>query len=432
MEIRLQYEATEPRRLNAILGSAHRLIEMALDSNAEGCVWSLMESLWPALSMSDFSGKHPQNVSLELIPLSRIGQMEGKSGSLVLIGTFRDIDNQELPSSHPVVIKTRPVNDGERLREEYDNSRRIKQFAYDSKDGFAIPILFDDTQEVYHVLWSLLSCEHDAWKIATGDDGNVEPRVRDLRQSLFEGSSEKSLAIINDAFELLEPLHQRLGQACVEKRKYGDEYQWYLRGLEDGTWGSEWQEEWGGNATEVKDAGGQFSNPFVVYNKIRDTEKPLRIGAIHGDLHPGNIVLTKQRPRIIDFGWSQDRVHIAKDFVLLECNLRFHTVRPQLKQADVYTMSDWIAWGAPIPDELCTYGLERIKLIAQLRKIAEKSIASDGYAPEWDWEYLVPLFLVSLGMLRFSPLLGNQQAAVRFVLSLATHIDRSCFPEAES
>jgi len=48
------------------------------------------------------------------------------------------------------------------------------------------------------------------------------------------------------------------------------------------------------------------------------------LGAIQGDLHPGNIVYTRGgRPAIIDFGWASDKAHVAKDFVLLECNLRF-------------------------------------------------------------------------------------------------------------
>jgi hypothetical protein len=45
-------------------------------------------------------------VRLKLLPLSRLGQMEGKSGSLVLVGWF-ETDNLVAPASHPVIVKTR-------------------------------------------------------------------------------------------------------------------------------------------------------------------------------------------------------------------------------------------------------------------------------------------------------------------------------------
>ena len=188
------------------------------------------------------------------------------------------------------------------------------------------------------------------WPDGVSPPGLGALTVKDLRQPLERGE-ETAPQILETTFRQLRNLHYRLNKAQPEERCYFDEYERYLRKLDDGVWGSEWKEAWG--TSEVKhitDAGGRFANPFWCLERIRDLRKPMYIGAVHGDLHPGNIVLTGEQPHIIDFGWAQDGAHIAKDFVLMECNLRFHTLRPQLNQNHVYALSDWIEWGAQIPD----------------------------------------------------------------------------------
>ena len=70
------------------------------------------------------------------------------------------------------------------------------------------------------------------------------------------------------------------------------------------------------------------------------------------------------------------------------------------------------------------YTQDRAELIKDLRNIAKKTIRPNDQEPDWNWEYIVPLFLVAFGLLRFAPQLGNQQAAVRFVLVLANKIER--------
>ena len=52
------------------------------------CMWGLKDSIWPARCLREFKDARPESISLVLVPLSRIGQMEGKSGSLVWSGTL--------------------------------------------------------------------------------------------------------------------------------------------------------------------------------------------------------------------------------------------------------------------------------------------------------------------------------------------------------
>ena len=229
-----------------------------------------------------------------------------------------------------------------------------------------------------------------------------------------------ALPVLDATFRLLRNLHHRLNKAQLEERLYCEEYERYLRKLDGGEWGLEWKEAWGTSETHhVDDAGGRFANPFWILERLRTVRKPMYIGAVHGDLHPGNVVLTDDQPRIIDFGWARDSAHIAKDFVLMECNLRFHTVRPELNQRDVHALSDWIKWDTPIPEALVRYTRDRAELIQHVRDIAKRTFPKET---NWEWEYIVPLFLVAFGLLRFAPQLGNQQAAVRFVLALGTEI----------
>ena len=348
----VHFEGTESTRLQAIEHSARNLVEKMNNLGADGCIWNLTESLWPALLMPEFRQK-PANVMLRLVPLSRIGQVEGKSGSLVLIGYFADAEDTTRPHSHPVVVKTLSVGRRNKLREEYDNAQQIKPYVYDQKDNFAIPIDFDDKQEAYHILWSIFSPSNPIWPLGITEPVGGSLRVTDLRTPLDEGRDNEARPILERTFEYLATLHNRLNKSYSEERRYDDEYSRYLRKLDEGEWGAEWQAAWGTKDKHlIQDAGGEFANPFYVLHKIGPLKKSIRIGAIHGDLHPGNIVLNGDQPRIIDFGWAQDCAHIAKDFVLMECNLRFHTLRPQLNQRDVYALADWVAWDTPVPTGL--------------------------------------------------------------------------------
>jgi hypothetical protein len=149
----------------------------------------------------------------------------------------------------------------------------------------------------------------------------------------------------------------------------------------------------------------------------------MRLGAIHGDLHAGNIVYTRvARPALIDFGWAQDGAHIAKDFVLMECNLRFLTLRSQIKDEELDRFVEWIAWDKPIPVDIDDYLKGRSELVLKLRLKATEVFPS---STDWNREYIVPLFLVAFGLLRFAPQLGNQRAAVQSVLALAQHVARA-------
>ncbi|MEZ6032014.1 MAG: phosphotransferase [Planctomycetaceae bacterium] len=413
-------------RLDAIKLSASGLIASMFDSNLSppqcDCVWPLIDAVWPARSTNAYRDFPREQITLSLVPLSRIGQMEGKSGSLVLIGRFRDRQNRDIPPSHPVVVKTAPISTG-KLKEEYGNALTIRPFAYQHKDVFSIPFRKDE-RGGFDVLWALFSASASLWQEPSLEGTSPDHlKVNDLRNPIHENNVEIASHVLRATYATMQNLHVPFGRRTKRNRRVSGEYEWYLREY-GAKWGAEWEPVFGtATAPCTQFAGKDWANPLWLVEELKGVSIDFTIGAVHGDLHPGNIIVTSDhQPRIIDFGWAHDDAHIAKDFVLMECNLRFLFLRPQLASEEVDRMVDWIQWGAETPDRLSSYCKDRCSLILALRDLAQEAL---GEQTDWNREYLLPLFLVAFGLLRFAPQLGNQQAAILTVLALATHI-RDC------
>lgn len=416
----LIFEATESNRLEAIRLSAKQLMEKIRGGQGTAAVWGFQDAVWPALGLPEYRESHGKAVRLTLIPLSRIGQMEGKSGSLVLIGHF-SFEEKGTHCSHPLVVKTLDRKNPNKLFDEHKNALSIKPFVYDSKDNFAIPIFFDEEQAGYRILWSICSATGSV-PLVSPDPGTASPafEVDDLRKPLQDGDNKRAGQALEDAFDLLAKCHRRFATASSDEVQVGLEYEWYLRGLGK-EWGDAWSEVWGKSHEKfVPDVDSQKVNPLWVVEQLKAMIIPLYRGAIHGDLHPGNIILKHQgAPTIIDFGWAQERAHIAKDFVLLECNLRFMTLRTETREGEIEAFSNWIGCDANPPADLSEYIQGRVDLIKGLR---QKAVAIFPEGTDWNREYVVPLFLVAVGLLRFARQISNQQAAVRFVMAAATYL----------
>ena len=105
----------------------------------------------------------------------------------------------------------------------------------------------------------------------------------------------------------------------------------------------------------------------------------------------------------------------------MECNLRFLMLRTHLPLSDVELLTDTFHWGFRTPRNLNPYLRDRFEIIQKLRSLALGALPQPM---DPDWEYFVPLFLIAFGLLRFHKQLGNQYAAERQILALATHLAR--------
>lgn len=431
--VKLRLEWTDTARVDAIRSGAERLLGKMTSPPGEAVVWCLREVIWPGLARETVTAEWIDTVELALVPLARIGQMAGNSGSLVLIGRLWAA-SQSRPSN-ALVVKTRKKGGANVLREEWVGARAAKPHTYDRKDSFAIPVHFDDADEHYDMLWSLYLPSVRESEADTPDYGSI-PDVGDLRtllgaaprQSQTETPETHARAkkVVQRTFRLLRNLHRSAAAGGAtplpcEERVVGEEYGWYLRsyGTEpDSLWGPEWKAVWGpptdrGNADRI--------NPLWVVEKLKPLRVSMQLGLVHGDLHPGNIIVRDEdAPALIDFGWSVARAHVAKDFALMECNLRFLTLRASVADADLEAFSRTVAWEAALEGIRDEYLTRRWDLIQLLRQTATGLFAANT---NWDREYLVPVFLVGFGLLRFAPQLGNQRAAIRFIEQLARHLD---------
>jgi hypothetical protein len=371
--------------------------------------------------------------------------MEGKSGSLVLVGRFV-ATGTHLPPSHPLIVKSRKreSDSADKLKEEYENALAVKPFVYDRKDSFAIPIWFDPDRGGYDVLWSTAMLTVRSAEADAPPGGTVDPPASsDLRKFLggipggredAEDDCNSAKRTLLDAYRLLRNLHLRCNWGgpipARTAKQVGEEYERYLRRFGpvrggNAAWGWRWVEHrWASPAEKtISSSESTQINPIWLVEQLKSRTWPMRLGVVHGDLHPGNIILrTEEPPAIIDFGWSKDHAHVAKDFVLMECNLRFLTLRPQVGESQLRPFVEWVAWGENPPAVLVEYLQRRAELISCVCEQATVVLGSDA---DWTHEYLVPLFLAAFGLLRYAPQLGNQLAAVLFVESLARHLARA-------
>jgi len=208
----------------------------------------------------------------------------------------------------------------------------------------------------------------------------------------------------------------------VKRSTYAEEYDWYLRGLEKTgkAWLSILESAWEPRHIKtVHNFGDKYWNPLFVYDQIKNMEHDFKIGAVHGDLHPRNIVIGyDDSANIIDFGWSTNDAHIVKDFVLMEANLRFASLHAKFTCKFVSTLAKIIE-----TDQMVTATDHGIySLISVLRERCKEVYNIDKKDIDWTRDYLIPLFLVSLGLSKYMNTHNNLISTHLTILELSNYI----------
>jgi hypothetical protein len=364
--------------------------------------------------------------TLVLLPMERLGAEQGKSGSRVMVAYFKSpgTDEEGRPILRPMVLKLSRAGKFGELKTEERRAGFIEKLAVE-KDHFAIPEYFHrENGAEYGVLWSPFAFEGILF---TGDAPQLE--IQDFHRRLTDvathvpgptpNQTKKLAQTLDKVFSFLTPVHKG---KLSKPRPLVSEYVKYIRRLEaKNSWGQKWREVWPDSKPTVRYKNRERTNPLWVLERLKALKPiPLFCGVVHGDLHPRNIVFAGDAPYLIDFGWTAKNKHIAKDFALLECNFRFMVLPADVPFEDVEHMATWIRFGDdPPPFGPRADCLLATELIRTLRKRAKLVFPNDT---DWDYEYVVPLFLVAMGLLKHLRTADNQMSAILTVLSLADYI----------
>jgi len=168
-------------------------------------------------------------------------------------------------------------------------------------------------------------------------------------------------------------------------------------------------------------------NPRRILERVKAQQVESIVRHVHGDLHPKNVLIDDRRhPNMIDFAYGDDRGHWIKDFVLMECSVRF-VEPPRLLDADALREAD-----AALLQE---HGTHRVRAIAEgtstrtgavLREMADlvETIRARCRTchPDYDFEeYLTATYLILMGCIR---LVSYQDLRVMLALcELADHLE---------
>lgn len=409
------------------------------------------EFLWPALKKMiiekrDIRELGVDKIELNIIPLDRLGQKNGMSGSGVVLGYF-ETENVTFPSL-PMIIKLSETGKGH-ISEEFEHSMEIFPYLR-SKGTFILPFYMIKEKNMEFLI-SSSKVRFDDRKVAVGNSYirtlmNVLEELEKIYE--YDEISKKTETICN-TFDYLYyclrdihsgPSHEK-GKVCIEDKEYGCEYKRYLRNTIDikknvidksieGLWCEK-------KNTECTECTMKCSCPSTILKKLLHKTSSFHMGGIHGDFHPRNIIYLDyeedgyNEASIIDYGWANINAHIAKDFVLMECNFRFMALKSAINSASLKKLCNALT-DAELDNllnnkSLTDYCNSIIRIIKNIRKNFIKTIKYIDSKLEIDndfflKEYIVPMFFVAFGLVKYHSESRNQRAMEETLYALSNFL----------
>ncbi len=415
------------------------LISEMIHPRAEAAVKGALErfygsdkisGIWPGAVSTGSVPRLPLNeIEIVVLPLDRIGAPAGASGASVYIAYYSHNNGTaaKLAPSQPLVVK---IGTSDKLREEKDGADNWAELTTTQKTKFAFPLHLDEEDDKHAIL---LAPFQSLAEPAEGGSRN-EVEVRDLWHLLDDKIELLATAsldwktitrLVSQTLDAIHPAHRgNLARPKSGEVEYASQYEWYLRRTTDDSenGASYIPTSLFGDEPVTKAFGSDWPNPTSIIRRIIDQRMKFTgyVGAVHGDLHPKNIVLDKfDGVQIIDFGWATVDRHIIRDYVLLDLNLRGTTLPSQVSEQGILQLAGFLRETSDV-DSLPPAVRERARII---REVIWKKARARAVIADWEHEYLIPLFLVGYGLLVHLDSARNQPSLVATVLQLARELD---------
>jgi hypothetical protein len=261
----------------------------------------------------------------------------GFSGARLLLVYFK-----KRPAGLPFLLKIA------RLKKAEDEHTATKVLASDVADAnFAEDCVFSASDSKGK--WGALLYRH------RGTDRPAEATVpQALRELIYDPKTSKNSLrrILKKVFDRLENAHQNPSAKKSLLRVHFKSYfrKHVARDRIRSILGSE------ADLKRLTFLGARIFNPLKYLDSL-PKYAILSVASIHGDLHPDNIVIDRDRmPHLIDFAWAHKQRDVLIDFALLENSIRFMA----FASAGAINLSDQLKVDRALLEE---DGFNRIRLL---------------------------------------------------------------------
>jgi len=325
----------------------------------------------------DFYDQEVRKVQVQFFP------RYGASGAKVILARFAE------HGGVPYIIKMANKND---INREWNACSDVKSYFNDAQ--VAPPKYSGDIGAISYTFH--------------GSTDTTEFNSTELNDLLFKDKNniEANLKILKNLYETnFDTAYQSANRS---KFSWCSEYEWYLRerGADEMieiAIGSQKDKE------KVSLLGFEILNPLFYIDQLDAVDEGL-LGPIHGDLYASNIVLDRNKyPRLIDFCWSKKRGHLLKDFVLMECSLRFMLlpkylcldsiieIDKRLNQCITFDKPELIDNIIKNSKSISFFEYELLQYVKYLRTIAKKTYKDLNFPIH----YMKAMYIILYGLLKF-------------------------------
>ena len=374
---------------------------------------------WPGSDHVDL-----EDVDLIVLPLERVGAPPGESGASVFVAYYCVRDGSaRIKPSPPFAVKIHTKKEMERERKDAD---RLPTLEPTRENRFAKPIdcyPIDDDLAVLIAPFGSVYSPGEPQKVTLNDLWTALKEADRLTGSDYDDAWRKIERHVGSALDLVGGLHRGTGSER-QTRSYREALSWYVRHTRDPACSEKSRAHVPhhifGDEPTVCAFGRRWVNPTRVIDRLLPRTFETTTGAVHGDLHPKNVVLDDaDRPHIIDFGWACTNAAVVVDYALLDINIRSITLPSQIDQWDVLKIAEFLPGGRK-PTKLRKAVQRRVDLI---HGVIWDRVEEQGVIQDWGTEYVIPFFIVAYGLLVHLDKARNQMALVATVLAAAEHID---------